>query len=52
MIKFLRILNCKNIRTSELLDMIEKLKGFSYGAQTDFLVGLPGEKLIKVILIH
>jgi|TARA_B100000315_G_scaffold178919_1_gene167609 putative methyltransferase len=33
----------KNIRTEELSDLIEKLKGFSYGAQTDLLVGLPGE---------
>ena len=24
-------------------ELIEKLKGFSYGAQTDLLVGLPGE---------
>ena len=41
--KVLENIKRKNIRTSELLDMIEKLKGFSYGAQTDFLVGLPGE---------
>ena len=33
----------KNIRTEELSELIEKLKGFSYGAQTDLLVGLPGE---------
>ena len=41
--KVLENIKRKNIRTSELLDMIEKLKGFTYGAQTDFLVGLPGE---------
>jgi len=33
----------KNIKTEELSELIEKLKGFSYGAQTDLLVGLPGE---------
>jgi radical SAM superfamily enzyme YgiQ (UPF0313 family) len=33
----------KNIRTEELSELIDKLKGFSYGAQTDLLVGLPGE---------
>jgi len=32
-----------NIRTSQLREMIESLKEFSYGARTDLLVGLPGE---------
>ena len=27
----------------EAVKAIEKLKGFSYGAQTELLVGLPGE---------
>lgn len=41
--KVLESIKRKNIRTEELLDMIQKLKGFTYGAQTDFLVGLPDE---------
>jgi len=41
--KVLENIKRKNIRTEELLDLIEKLKGFTYGAQTDLLVGLPGE---------
>jgi len=41
--KVLENIKRKNIRTEELSDLIEKLKGFSYGAQTDLLVGLPGE---------
>ena len=41
--KVLENIKRKNIRTEELSNLIEKLKGFSYGAQTDLLVGLPGE---------
>ena len=41
--KVLENVKRKNIRTEELSNLIEKLKGFSYGAQTDLLVGLPGE---------
>ena len=41
--KVLENIKRKNIRTEELTELIEKLKGFSYGAQTDLLVGLPGE---------
>ena len=41
--KVLENIKRKNIRTEELSSLIEKLKGFSYGAQTDLLVGLPGE---------
>ena len=41
--KVLENIKRKNIKTEELLDLIEKLKGFTYGAQTDILVGLPGE---------
>jgi len=41
--KVLENIKRKNIRTAELLDLIKKLKGFTYGAQTDLLVGLPGE---------
>ena len=41
--KVLENVKRKNIRIEELSNLIEKLKGFSYGAQTDLLVGLPGE---------
>ncbi len=41
--KVLENIKRKNIRLSDLLDLIEKLKGYTYGAQTDILVGLPGE---------
>ena len=41
--KVLENIKRKNIRSMELLDLIKKLKGFTYGAQTDLLVGLPGE---------
>ena len=41
--KVLENIKRKNIKTEELSELIEKLKGFSYGAQTDLLVGLPGE---------
>ena len=41
--KVLENIKRKNIRSAELLDLIKKLKGFTYGAQTDLLVGLPGE---------
>ena len=41
--KVLENIKRKNIKVEELSELIEKLKGFSYGAQTDLLVGLPGE---------
>ena len=41
--KVLENIKRKNIRLADLLDLIEKLKGYTYGAQTDILVGLPGE---------
>ena len=41
--KVLENIKRKNIKVNELSDLIDKLKGFSYGAQTDLLVGLPGE---------
>jgi len=43
--KVLENIKRKNIKTEELSNLIEKLKDFSYGAQTDLLVGLPGETL-------
>ncbi len=41
--KVLENIKRKNIKSMELLELIEKLKGFTFGAQTDLLVGLPGE---------
>ena len=41
--KVLENIKRKNIRLADLLNLIEKLKGYTYGAQTDILVGLPGE---------
>jgi putative methyltransferase len=45
--KVLENIKRKNIRSMELLDLIKKLKGFTYGVQTDLLVGLPGETYLS-----
>ena len=41
--KVLENIKRKNIRLSDLLDLIKKLKEYTSGARTDILVGLPGE---------